>query len=55
MYIEVWDRTALGEQEKTFGRHRDTGAPLGLKNEFDTADFQARMKKDSLRFLKILI
>ena len=42
MYIEVWDRTALGEQEKTFGRHRDTGAPLGLKNEFDTADFQAK-------------
>ena len=42
MYIEVWDRTALGEQEKTFGRHRDTGAPLGLKNEFDTADFQVK-------------
>ena len=42
MYIEVWDRTALGEQEKTFGRHRDTGAPLGLKNEFETADFQAK-------------
>ena len=42
MFIEVWDRTALGEQEKTFGRHRDTGAPLGLKNEFETADFQAK-------------
>ena len=42
MFIEVWDRTALSEQEKTFGRHRDTGAPLGLKGEFETADFQAK-------------
>ncbi|WLV25583.1 iron uptake transporter deferrochelatase/peroxidase subunit [Aciduricibacillus chroicocephali] len=34
MHIEVWDRTALGEQEKTFGRHRITGAPLGKEKEF---------------------
>ncbi len=39
MRIEVWDRTTLGEQEATFGRHRDTGAPLGKANEFDPADF----------------
>lgn len=38
MYIEVWDRTTLKEQENTFGRHRDSGAPLGMKNEFDTVD-----------------
>ncbi|MCC3371653.1 iron uptake transporter deferrochelatase/peroxidase subunit [Cohnella sp. REN36] len=39
MRIEVWDRTTLGEQEATFGRHRDTGAPLGQAGEFDTADY----------------
>ncbi|ARD47733.1 iron uptake transporter deferrochelatase/peroxidase subunit [Sporosarcina sp. P33] len=35
MHLETWDRTALQEQEATFGRHRDTGAPLGKKNEMD--------------------
>lgn len=35
MRIEVWDRTTLNEQEATFGRHRMSGAPLGLKNEHD--------------------
>ncbi|OLN22559.1 peroxidase [Domibacillus antri] len=43
MFIEVWDRTALGEQEATFGRHRDTGAPIGSENEFDPVDVN---KKD---------
>ncbi|MFD0051833.1 iron uptake transporter deferrochelatase/peroxidase subunit [Actinomycetes bacterium NPDC127524] len=43
MFIEVWDRTTLKEQEKTFGRHRDSGAPLGSLREFDKADFE---KKD---------
>ncbi|WP_248929229.1 iron uptake transporter deferrochelatase/peroxidase subunit [Paenibacillus hamazuiensis] len=43
MRIEVWDRTTLGEQEATFGRSRDSGAPLGQKNEFDPLDFD---KKD---------
>ncbi|MFC0213049.1 iron uptake transporter deferrochelatase/peroxidase subunit [Paenibacillus chartarius] len=38
MRIEVWDRTTLGEQEATFGRHRDSGAPLGSRNEFDPLD-----------------
>jgi deferrochelatase/peroxidase EfeB len=31
MFIEVWDRTNLKEQENTFGRYRDTGAPFGQK------------------------
>jgi len=35
MRIEVWDRSSLQDQETTFGRHRDTGAPLGEKGEFD--------------------
>jgi deferrochelatase/peroxidase EfeB len=36
MLIEAWDRTGLGEQEQTFGRHKDSGAPFGTKAEFDT-------------------
>ncbi|MEH7417874.1 iron uptake transporter deferrochelatase/peroxidase subunit [Neobacillus drentensis] len=39
MFIEVWDRTNLKEQENTFGRYRESGAPLGQKNEFDQPDF----------------
>ena len=29
MLLETWDRTALGEQEATFGRYRHSGAPIG--------------------------
>ncbi|MED3562864.1 iron uptake transporter deferrochelatase/peroxidase subunit [Bacillus xiapuensis] len=39
MFIEVWDRTTLKEQENTFGRYRNNGAPLGQKNEFAKLDF----------------
>lgn len=42
MFIEVWDRTALKDQEDTFGRYRDSGAPLGQKNEFDKPDFEKK-------------
>ena len=28
IHIETWDRTALEEQEATFGRKRHSGAPL---------------------------
>ncbi|MBY0121341.1 iron uptake transporter deferrochelatase/peroxidase subunit [Bacillus sp. S/N-304-OC-R1] len=38
MHLETWDRTALKEQEATFGRHRDTGAPIGKTNEFEDMD-----------------
>lgn len=38
MFLETWDRTSLREQERTFGRHRDSGAPLGKKHEFDEVD-----------------
>lgn len=35
MHLETWDRTALREQENVFGRHRESGAPLGKLNEMD--------------------
>ena len=41
MHLETWDRTSLQGQEATFGRHRDTGAPLGTKHELDEVDLKA--------------
>ncbi len=35
MHVEVWDRTALAEQESIFGRNKGEGAPLGQSKEFD--------------------
>ncbi|MEK3837880.1 iron uptake transporter deferrochelatase/peroxidase subunit [Paenibacillus sp. FSL R7-0128] len=32
--IEVWDRSSLSDQEATFGRHRQSGAPIGAGDEF---------------------
>jgi deferrochelatase/peroxidase EfeB len=34
MALEHWDRTDVGFQEQTMGRHKLSGAPLGLKDEF---------------------
>jgi deferrochelatase/peroxidase EfeB len=33
--LEHWDRTKVSFQEQTIGRHKYSGAPLGLKNEFE--------------------
>jgi deferrochelatase/peroxidase EfeB len=33
--LEHWDRTNVGFQEQTMGRHKYSGAPLGLKHEMD--------------------
>ena len=35
MRLEVWDRTSLQEQERTIGRHKYSGAPLGGEDEFE--------------------
>jgi deferrochelatase/peroxidase EfeB len=39
--LEHWDRMKLGFQEQVMGRHKDTGAPLGSKNEKDGLDLDA--------------
>ncbi|WP_442600572.1 iron uptake transporter deferrochelatase/peroxidase subunit [Paenibacillus sp. KN14-4R] len=54
MLLEVWDRSAYSDQEDTFGRSKESGAPYGAKNEFDTpdiskmpADAHVRLAKES--------
>lgn len=42
VFIETWDRTALGEQEATIGRHKLSGAPLGEQHEFDALPLSAK-------------
>jgi deferrochelatase/peroxidase EfeB len=44
MALEHWDRMKVDFQEQTFGRHKYSGAPLGLKNEFDPLDLNAADK-----------
>lgn len=42
-FVERWDRTPFGEQERIIGRTKITGAPLDRQggSEFDTPDFAA--------------
>ncbi|KAB7896963.1 deferrochelatase/peroxidase EfeB [Rouxiella sp. S1S-2] len=37
--VEFWDRTPLQEQQTIFGRHKASGAPLGMENEHDVPDY----------------
>ncbi len=44
MLLEVWDRSALEDQEQTIGRAKYSGAPLGGHEEFEPLDLKARRR-----------
>jgi deferrochelatase/peroxidase EfeB len=39
--FDVWDSTTLEDQQRTIGRNKLTGAPLGSKSEFDPVELSA--------------
>ncbi|HMJ72971.1 MAG TPA: iron uptake transporter deferrochelatase/peroxidase subunit [Solirubrobacterales bacterium] len=41
MLLEVWDRSALEDQEQAIGRHKYSGAALGESDESDPLDLEA--------------
>lgn len=41
MLLEVWDRSSLEDQERTIGRDKYEGAPLGGGEEFEPLDLEA--------------
>ncbi|MCW2604430.1 MAG: Dyp-type peroxidase family [Pseudonocardiales bacterium] len=42
MLIEAWDADFIADQERIFGRKKESGAPLTGKAEFDPIDFSAK-------------
>ena len=52
MHLETWDRTSLQEQENTFGRYKESGAPFGKKDEFDEVDLSKLPVDSHVRLAK---
>ena len=52
MFLETWDRTNLQEQENTFGRYKESGAPFGKKDEFDEVDLKLLPEDSHVRLAK---
>ncbi|MFS9044064.1 iron uptake transporter deferrochelatase/peroxidase subunit [Streptococcus rubneri] len=52
MHLETWDRTNLQEQENTFGRYKESGAPFGKQNEFDEVDLSLLPVDSHVRLAK---
>jgi deferrochelatase/peroxidase EfeB len=48
-FVERWDRTPLQEQQSIIGRHKMTGAPLGMAAELDTPDYAGDSKGERIR------
>ncbi len=48
MFVEFWDRTPLAEQEAIMGRHKASGAPLGMEHETDEPDYAADPRGESI-------
>lgn len=48
--LEFWDRTPLEDQENDFGRHKVTGAPMGMKQEHDDPAFDKDPHGDRVLF-----
>ena len=42
MLMETWDTDRVGNQQRIFGRHKESGAPLTGASETDIPDFGAR-------------
>lgn len=43
MLLEVWDRASLEDQERTIGRHKYSGAPLGGEEELEPLPLDAEV------------
>ncbi|PSU25876.1 deferrochelatase/peroxidase EfeB [Photobacterium phosphoreum] len=48
--LEFWDRTPLEDQENDFGRHKITGAPIGMKHEHDSPEYETDPHGDRILF-----